>query len=201
MADNKDDTLDRASGKLRTHALSQGGALLMAIGLWAAFDSWLIVSGLPIANGLAAIAAIPAGIVMGQIVHEWGHFSGALIGKSKFSLKPSPSILFFDFNYLDSSARQYMLLAAGGLLGSILLLVAVWVYLPIDNTARLFLLATAIGQLAFVLYVELPVSLGILKGGKPLDVISQHFGQGPDLFRRGTVLGITIGLISLWIFS
>jgi hypothetical protein len=180
---------------LQKQALYHFAALLTAISTWAGINSWAIISGLPAASFLGAIVAIAAGIVIAHILHEWGHFAGAVLSKARYTIKEAASPLFFDFDYMENNARQYLWMSAGGPLMNILLIFLALIWLPIITTPECFLFATFVGQLIYVLALEAPVSIGILKGNNPLEVLSNHFGQGRPLFVRATVAGVISGLV------
>jgi len=183
--------------KLAKQAAVHGAAFLSALGIWAAFDSWTILSKLPIASAAAFVSAIAAGLILSHLIHEWGHFLGACLTKSKLTIKEKISPLFFDFDYLENNARQYLCLSAGGPVGNIVLILTTVFCIPMDNLGRQALLATMLGHFVYVLILELPVSRGILAGKNPIDVLSQHFGQGAPLFRRAERFGVLSGLAFL----
>lgn len=169
------------------HLLSHSAVALLATGLWWALQSTPFFVVMPL--------SIATGIVLSHLLHEWGHFTGAVLSRSAHTLKPKISPLFFDFDYLHNNARQYLWLSAGGPLGNLLLIASI-VMLPLQTLATQWLLATAIGQFVYVLVLEGPVTLSILRGGQPLDVLAKHFGQGKPLFRRSLWWGLAAGLLA-----
>ena len=145
---------------------------------------------------LAAAWAFFSGFALSHIIHEWGHFLGAAISGSAFTIKPRVHPLFFDFDYVANRPGQFLALSTGGLLGNIALFFAL-LFLNIPNSLVLTaLLAAVIGQLVYVLILELPISLGVLAGKQPLDVLAAHFGQGKPLFIRATVGGVVAATLA-----
>ena len=47
----------------------------------------------------------------------------------------------------------------------------------------------------FVLILELPVSIGVWRGGQPLAVLTAHFGQGGPLFLRAFAFGLATAFV------
>tara|TARA_R110002110_G_scaffold205066_7_gene417318 strand:+ start:475918 stop:476469 length:552 start_codon:yes stop_codon:yes gene_type:complete len=139
---------------------------------------------------VCAVWSFACGLALSHIIHEWGHYLGARISGSKLSIKKRMAPLFFDFDYSANNARQYLYLSIGGLLGNIVLLLALLLWMPLTSLASVSLLAAVLGQLIYVLILELPISLGILAGRDPLTVLSQHFGQGRPLFARAGIGGV-----------
>lgn len=196
---------------LYLHLVSHSAVALLITTLWWGVNQWsamaapsLLISGLTI--GLSVATAI----ILSHLVHEWGHFIGALLSRSAYTLKPKISPLFFDFDYVKNVPRQYLCFSAGGPLGNVLLAAATTLLLlagphlsnpHLSNqpqgltTSQQWLLATMLGQLVYVLVLELPVSLGILAGKNPLEVLSTHFGQGAPLFQRSLLAGISSALL------
>lgn len=146
---------------------------------------------------LAVAWSLLSGIALSHIVHEWGHFLGAVLARSALSIKARVHPLFFDFDYGANNRRQFLALGYGGLLGNLLLLLLlVLVTVPPATRVEAGLLAAVLGQLVYVLVLELPVSLGILAGRDPLDTLASHFGQGRPLFRRAGLAGVAAALLT-----
>jgi hypothetical protein len=147
---------------------------------------------------LGAAWAFLTGLGLSHIIHEWCHFLGALSAGAKLTLKPRPHPLFFDFDFCANTARQFLCLSLGGLLGNILLLCTVEFLVKPQTLVTTSLLAAVAGQLVFVLLLELPVSLGVLAGREPLQSLTEHFGQGGPLFLRAAAGGVaTAALVFL----
>jgi hypothetical protein len=143
---------------------------------------------------LAAAWAFLCGLALSHITHEWGHFLGARTFRSRLTIKPRVHPLFFDFDYLANRPPQFLALSLGGLLGNLALMLVLLV--TGDHSLVLTsLLAAVIGQFVYVLVLELPVSLGVMAGRDPLEVLGTHFAQGRPLFLRATLAGITTAVL------
>ena len=144
---------------------------------------------------LAVSGAVLLALLLTHLLHEWGHFLGATLSASAYTLKPRPSPLFFDFDYEAGTARQYLWLSVGGLLGNLLALAVIALVLPLDTTIARSALAAGTALLAYVLVLELPISLGIAAGRPPMETLTGHFGQGAPLFLRATAAGLLVGAL------
>lgn len=188
---NTDNTVNTPGGRLLPQAMAHGGvfALLVGILIWLQGQE---VSGLAgLLKYLAVGWAFLSGLALSHITHEWGHFAGALLTGSRFTIKPRIFPLFFDFDYVSNSSRQFLCMSLGGLVGNVLplaVLAALWV--EPQTLVLTGVLAAVLGQLVFVLILELPVSLGTLAGREPLATLTAHFGQGGPLFLRATVAAV-----------
>lgn len=174
-------------------------ALVGAVVLWGAADTWATVSELAIATGFSVAASVLFGIAICHIIHEWSHFLGAWATGSTVVYKDKPSPLFFDFDYTQNSPRQFFFLSIGGSLGNAFVLVMIWLFIPIDTPARAMLLATAIAMAIYVAVLEFPILKRIRDGQPGMTALMEHFGQGPSLFYRATAAGAAGGLLS-WIW-
>lgn len=149
---------------------------------------------------LAAAWAFLCGLALSHIIHEWGHFLGALTFRSRLTIKPRVHPLFFDFDYLANRPAQFLALSLGGLLGNLALLL---VLLGTGDHSLVLtsLLAAVIGQFAYVLVLELPVSLGVMAGRDPLEMLGTHFAQGRPLFLRATLAGIAAAVLVFLLYQ
>lgn len=175
------------------HLLSHGAVALLASALWCTANQWATSSLL--GSSVVILLTVITGIVLSHVIHEWGHFFGALLSRSAYTLKKKISPLFFDFDYVKNNPRQYLWMSVGGPLGNVLLISITLLLLPIQSTGQQWLLATLLGKLVYVLVLEGPVSLGILAGKNPLEVLGKHFGQGKPLFQRSLLAGVASGLL------
>lgn len=140
--------------------------------------------------GLAGLAAVLLGAVLSHLCHEWGHYLGALLGRAPLTVKPRPAPLFFDVDYERVTARQFLLLSWGGPLGNLLLIGLLSSRLAEGALVPLCAWASSVAMLAYVLVLEGPISRGILAGGQPLPVLTEHFGQGVALLKRAGLVAL-----------
>lgn len=175
---------------LPRHALAHGiVALLLAFTL-ALTNAWEQTANNDYASFMAAVWAFLCGLGLSHIIHEWCHYAGARLGRSVHTLKAQTHPLFFDFDLAANSSRQFLCLSLGGLVGNLMLL-ALLLSLPITGSIVMTsLLAAVLGQLVFVLMLELPVSVEVIAGKAPLPAITDHFEQGGALFLRAALGGV-----------
>lgn len=148
---------------------------------------------------LAASLAFLSGLALSHILHEWGHFLGARLGGARLTVREKVSPLFFDFDFPANTPRQFLWMSAGGLSGNLLLLLFLALCIDPSGLVLTALLAAVLGQLVFVVILELPVSLRVLAGQAPLAALTEHFGQGAPLFLRALLAGVaTAALVILF---
>ena len=184
---------------LSLQAAVHGFALLAALALWGAADSWMLVTDLALATGFAIIASIAFGIVMVHVIHEWFHFLGAVISGASYTVKERAAPLFFDFDYTGNTDRQFLSMSIAGTVGNLLFIALVVLLVPIDSASRAMLLAVAIGMLFYVGAIEWPVVRYALQGRSAMDALVAHFGQGAGVLNRALFYGVLTGLVSWWI--
>ena len=146
---------------LKKMAALYGSAVVAALALYGAAQTWAAATGLLIASITAIAAAVVAGNVLSGIFHEWGHFSGAALAGSKIKIPETPSDLYFflGFDVKANSTRQALWLTWGGLSGSWLLVVLVALLIPLGSWGGAILLATVFGRAVNASVFEIPVAL------------------------------------------
>ena len=173
-------------------------ALLGALALWGAADSWSLVTDLPLAAGFAVIASVAFGIVMVHVIHEWFHFFGAAFSGASYTVKERAAPLFFDFDYSNNTDRQFLSMSIAGTLGNLLFIALVVTLVPIDSASRAMLLAVGLGMLIYVGCIEWPVIRYALQGRSAMDALVAHFGKGPGVLNRALVYGLLAAGLSWW---
>lgn len=148
---------------------------------------------------LAASLAFLIGLALSHILHEWGHFLGAVLSGAQLTVRQKISPLFFDFEFPANTPRQFLWMSAGGLSGNLLLLLFLALCIGSPGLVLTAMMAAVLGQLVFVVVLELPVSLRVLAGQAPLPALTEHFSQGAPLFLRALLAGAaTAGLVFLF---
>lgn len=180
---------------LYKHAALQMGIALLVFTLWAAADSWYLLTGLAIANVLAMIVALLAGITLASVVHEWSHFAGAKFSGSSYTIPEKIGTFVYDFDFENNSLRQFNIMSCAGQIGSWATVIAVLMLIPMDNNGRIMLLAGAAGSAVFAAIVEWPVLLRTQKSGQPLAELSKIDAQ--VLKRSG--IGATASVLAIWL--
>jgi len=181
--------------KLLRQGLAHGGvfALLVCSLVWL---HGLEASGLEgVVKYLALGWAFLSGMALSHIVHEWGHFMGAVATAPQLTIKPKISPLFFDFDLVANTPRQFLWMSLGGLVGNVLLLCVLALAIAPQSLVLTSVLAAVLGQLVFVMMLELPVSRGVLAGREPLAAMTAHFGQGGPLFLRAGAAGLAAAVL------
>jgi hypothetical protein len=171
-------------------ALAHGSVVLLLACTLALVISWEQQAGGGIARFVTAAWAVLCGLALSHIVHEWCHYAGAAIARSAVTVKSRVHPLFFDFEFPENTRLQFLCLSLGGLVGNFLLLALVVFYPATSSIALTGLLAAIVGQLVFVLMLELPVSLEVMTGKDPLEALTEHFSQGGPLFLRAAIGGV-----------
>jgi len=189
---------------LQVQGAYHGTAFVAAAVLWGAADSWSIASDLAVADFFLLLSSVVFGIALSHIAHEWNHFLGAVRTGSKYTVKDKPAFLFFDFDYVNNTREQFLAMSTGGLLGNSILVLLVFILIPLDSAGRTLLLATTVAMTVYVAVVEYAVIQRTRAGEEPLEVLTDHFGEGPTLFRRAknkaTVSGLGLWALLLLVF-
>jgi len=163
---------------------------IVAMGLFAAADSWHHVTGLGLASFLCVITAIVAGLTTTTLLHEWFHFLGARISRSSYEIPSKAGLFVLDWNYSNNSLKQFYTMSVAGSVGSVVGVALLWWSVPTDTDGRDALVAASLASLAFAAAVEWPVLLRTRISGDPFTELSK-IDQGVLLrsFLIATVAG------------
>ena len=169
---------------------------LAAISLWAAADTWYLVSGLGFALAVSVLDAIFVGYILGALFHEWGHYTGAKFsGASAPRVKPKGTSLFrFNFDMATNTQRQFHWMSFGGWVfhwGLLLILVAV---LPLDSIGRIALVSSVFGFILYATFIETGILRQTLGGSDPAETLGQ---LSVKTFQQAGVVGSVAGLFAL----
>lgn len=168
-------------------------AALVAIGVWAALDSWRLLTGLSIASALSVLAAVAAGMGLSHLAHEWGHFLGARLCRAVSPVKAQPAFLMYDYDFSRNTPDQFLVMSVTGSLGNWALVLLIALTIPMDAAGRAMLLAAVIAMAVYVAVLEFPVIHQAWRERNPLAALQAGFG--PAAFNRATVAGIATGLV------
>ncbi|MDY0007118.1 MAG: hypothetical protein RBS22_09850 [Spongiibacteraceae bacterium] len=175
----------------------QGGwhlaAALVAIGVWAALDSWRLLTGLSIASGLSVLAAVAAGMWLSHQAHEWSHFLGARLCRAVSPVKSQPAFLIYDYDFSRNTPEQFLVMSVAGSLGNLALALLIAIAIPMDSAGRAMLLAAVIAMAVYVALLEFPVIHRAWRERNPLAALQAGFT--PAAFNRATVAAIAAGLV------
>ena len=181
--------LDRRIKLVAAHLLT--GVTLLS--LWAATDAWQAVTGLRAAAFLSVLAAIPAGVVFGTLVHEWGHFAGARLAGARYTVPDRLGLFVFNYDFGANSVSQFFTMSWGGQIGGALAVVLLWWALPLDTAGRAMIVAAAIGAFFFAGTIEWPVLSRTRRSGNPLAELAKI---DRDVLYRGGSIGSLAGLLA-----
>uniref|UniRef100_UPI0005C7F1A7 hypothetical protein n=1 Tax=Moorena producens TaxID=1155739 RepID=UPI0005C7F1A7 len=144
-------------------------ALMAAITLWGAADTWSTTTGWSLAWIVAIVNAGLAAHVIANIGHEWGHYLGARLAGSKTQAFDKPIGYFFMFNFPfdQNDRRQFLWMSWGGILAPWVLVALTLVCIPVDTASRALLLAMFVTRAMQVALFEVPVARRTARGGDP----------------------------------
>lgn len=186
------------SQRLAKLAGIHGLVLLAALTMFAAADSWRVVTGLGLASFLSIITAVLAGITTATLVHEWFHYLGARYASGKFDIPGNPGLFVFNWDFANNSVRQFLVMSIAGTIGSVLAVLLLWLTVPADSVGRAALRSAAIASVIYSAMIEWPVISRVRAGGEPLAELSKIDKQ---LLKRSFVIASIAGIVATLVFS
>ncbi|PLW83074.1 hypothetical protein CWI75_06530 [Kineobactrum sediminis] len=154
-------------------ALAHTGAAILLLSLFAAADSWYILTGLAVAALLSVITGAFVGLAVSTLIHEWFHFIGARVVRGRYHRVRKIRLFAFDWDFKANSRAQFLAMSYAGTLGSIIAIMLLLAVIPADAPGRIALLAATFGGLAFAGAIEWPVLARVHAGGEPLAELSR----------------------------
>ncbi|MDG1135228.1 MAG: hypothetical protein P8N67_12720 [Pseudomonadales bacterium] len=172
------------------------GIALIALSVWAAADTWYLLSGLWFAQLLSIGDAIFVGYVLGALFHEWGHYSGAkLSGAQAPRVKPKGISLFrFNFDMSVNDQRQFHWMSFGGWVMHWALLLLLVIAIPFDSLGRIALVSSVFGFIVYATFIETGILRQTLSGADPKETLNQLTAK---TFQQATIAGTVGGLFAL----
>ena len=169
---------------------------LAALSLWAAADTWYLVSGLGFALAVSVLDAIFVGYILGALFHEWGHYTGAKIsGASAPRVKSKGTSLFrFNFDMSANTQRQFHWMSFGGWVFHWGLLAILVLALPFDSIGRIALVSSVFGFILYATFIETGILRKTLGGSDPAETLGQLSAK---TFQQAGILGSVAGLFAL----
>ena len=169
---------------------------LAALSLWAAADTWYLVSGLGFALAVSVLDAIFVGYILGALFHEWGHYTGAKIsGASAPRVKSKGTSLFrFNFDMSANTQRQFHWMSFGGWVFHWGLLAILVLALPFDSIGRIALVSSVFGFILYATFIETGILRKTLGGSDPAETLGQLSAK---TFQQAGIVGSVAGLFSL----
>ena len=169
---------------------------LAALSLWAAADTWYLVSGLGFALAISVLDAIFVGYILGALFHEWGHYTGAkLSGASAPRVKPKGTSLFrFNFDMAANTQRQFHWMSFGGWVFHWGLLAILVLAMPFDSIGRIALVSSVLGFILYATFIETGILRQTLGGSDPAETLGQLSAK---TFQQAGIVGSVAGLFAL----
>ena len=169
---------------------------LAALSLWAAADTWYLVSGLGFALAVSVLDAIFVGYILGALFHEWGHYTGAKIsGASAPRVKSKGTSLFrFNFDMSANTQRQFHWMSFGGWVFHWGLLAILVLALPFDSIGRIALVSSVFGFILYATFIETGILRKTRGGSDPAETLGQLSAK---TFQQAGIVGSVAGLFAL----
>ena len=169
-------------------------AVVAALTLFGAANTWALTSGIALALVVSVAAAYIAGTVLSAIIHEYGHYAGTVLSGAPHKVLRKPARYFFMFNFdmKAGTTRQALWLSWGGVLGSWLLVAALFLLLPMDGWASAALVATALGNAVNASVFEVPVIRKTMETGEFEKALYDRL-ESPGLVKMP---GVVVGLLA-----
>ena len=177
--------------------LARDTAIALAVlSIWAAADTWYLVSGLGFALAISVLDAIFVGYILGALFHEWGHYTGAkLSGASAPRVKPKGTSLFrFNFDMAANTQRQFHWMSFGGWVFHWGLLAILVLAMPFDSIGRIALVSSVFGFILYATFIETGILRKTLGGSDPTETLGQLSAK---TFQQAGILGSVAGLFAL----
>lgn len=141
---------------------------LFSFSMFAATDSWSVLTGLPLATFTSVLAGALAGFVTVNLTHEWFHYFGAKLAGGQYTITAKPAMFVFDWQFDKNSLSQFYAMSFAGNIGGVLGVLGLLAAVSVDNPGRAALIAGALASVVFAAFVEWPVLLRTRKSGQPL---------------------------------
>jgi hypothetical protein len=173
------------------------GLAMAAISVWAAADTWYLVSGIWFAQAVSVIDAVFVGYILGALFHEWGHYTGA---KASGALAPrvQPKAIFslfrFNFDMASNNQRQFHWMSFGGWIFHWGLLAILLLAIPFDSIGRVALVSSVFGFVVFATVIETGILRQTLGGSDPAETLGQ---LSKNHFQKASIAGSVGGLFAL----
>ena len=164
-----------ASRSLRLAKLMgvQGLVLLLALCLFAAADSWSLLTGLGIASALSVVTGILAGLTATTLIHEWFHYLGARRSGGSFDIPTRLGLFLYDWDFNSNTVRQFNTMSIAGSVGGAVAILLLWNSVPADSLGRAALRGGAVAGFVFAAIIEWPVLRRTQMSGEPLLELSK----------------------------
>lgn len=173
---------------------------LASISIWAAADTWYLISGIGLALAVSMANAIFAGYVLGALFHEWGHYLGARVSRAQTTrIQPTGFSFFrFNFDFKANDQRQFHSMSFGGWIMHWALLLLLVLALPFDSLGQVTLVSAVLGFILFATVIETGILRQTLTGTDPLKMLKK---LTPRHFQQAAFVGTLCGVLLLAVMS
>lgn len=171
---------------------------LLALGLFAAAESWQLLGGPVMATFLCVVTGALAGLVTGNLVHEWFHFLGARLSGGAYDIPRKLGLFVYDWKFERNDTGQFFTMSIAGTVGGLVALWLLWMTVPPQTLGRAAVFAGALGGFVFAAVIEWPVLRRVRFGGDPLTELSKI---DQDVLTSAFAAGSLAGLLALWYFA
>ena len=175
---------------LARHAGQHLLLVLVTLGLYAAADSWYILTGLGLALLLSIATALLVGISVSTLIHEWFHLLGARLSGGAYHIPAKSGLFVYDWHFAENNVRQFYKMSVAGSIGGALAVLLLWYALPIVSPGRAAVLAGAVASFVFAAVIEWPVLSRTRSSGDPLAELSKIT---PRVLLRALIAGTAAG--------
>lgn len=171
--------------------------MFAALAIWGGADAWAISSGLALALVTAVATALIAGWVIASLLHEWGHYLGAKLARSKAQRINMPGLLSlrYTFDLEKNSLGQFTAMGVAGNIAHWGVFVAALLLLPMSTLAQTAFVSATLAFAIFGSIVEWPIiARTLLRKVEPIQAFAHINGR---FLLRHQVYGGVVGLAFL----
>ena len=154
-------------------------AAFAALAIWGSANFWAMNSQLIIAHVTALVLAVAAAKIMGSIIHEWDHFTGAKLSGAIAPVlaKPRRFYFMFEFDMQNNTSNQFIAMSLGGILANWLLVVLLLIAIPLNTFAAAMLVAVATATAINVSMFEVPIAMAVRAGADPEETLQTRLRE------------------------
>ncbi len=167
-----------------------------AAGLFAAADSWSVVTGLGLATFLGVITGAIFGIATAILLHEWAHFLGARVVGACYTIPAKTGLFVYDWDFEQNSVSQFYKMSIAGSLGGLLAVLWLWNGLPADTIVRAAVHGGVVAAFIYAALIEWPVLSRTSRSGDPMGELAK---TDQTVLLRSLVIAIALGVIWAWL--
>lgn len=146
---------------------------LLALGLFAAADSWNTITGLALAGLFCVIAGAALGFITTNLVHEWFHYIGARSTRAAYTIPERVGLFVYDWDFDRNSLHQFFRMSIAGSIGGAVSIILLWNSVPMDTWGRAAVHGGALASFVFGAVIEWPVLRRTRVSGDPLAELSK----------------------------